>query len=379
MSNSDPAKPSAAGTRPPPAPGTLVAKDEPLLDIATYPHLLDLVADLADLPASLCLRATCRKLHDCIERRLFSHIYLDVTKSCDIAYSPYGDYERLPITTITPAPLPTTLRQPNDPENITPGPVPNLNPVVKHAHTVDVKSYLHYAALPALSNGTLVRTASIYPPHPPPEVEVRYLDTRYFVEQLHLNDDDGQKSTVHITFDRHWNRPPRRFFDLCGGVKGTKNNSRLITLVLHPIKGAKATSSAPSRLGLDAFFPWISPRDRPIVTHLTVVGVEECGPELFGTGSSADDVRDEMTKICEKHYPISFLSMDEWAATADPREVEIPETMKKDIESLHRVWLAEARAVWWEALSDNDAYDDEWEKWDELRSCGWDEFRADDW
>jgi hypothetical protein len=50
--------------------------------------------------------------------------------------------------------------------------------------------------------------------------------------------------------------------------------------------------------------------------------------------AKTDDVRAEFERICQSHYPISFVTMEEWAATANPREVEVPEHMVEAIKNV---------------------------------------------
>jgi hypothetical protein len=332
---------------------TLTARDSPLLDADAFPHILDRIADLADLPSSLRLRATCRRLRDRIEKRLFQHVLFWVEGYGVKGYASSSDgyRARLPMAPLTTSPHPAVSWGPYDPDPMVrddldrhrldrlgiPGPVPNFNAVVKHTRTLDVMTGgLEPTMLPALSSGTLVRTASLCPLLPPSETEVRYLDTRSHKDHLHLRFLGPQRWTIHITFDSQWPTLPGGLIGISEASEDTEDDSRFITLVLHPIPSGHAMLWDEESLGLEAFLPSPRPRSPPIISSVTVVGLETCPVELMGflPQAKTDDVRAEFERICQSHYPISFVTMEEWAATANPREVEVPEHMVEAIKNV---------------------------------------------
>ncbi len=329
---------------------TLTARDSPLLDVDVFPHILDRIADLADLPSSLRLRATCRRLRDRIEKRLFQHVLFWVEGYGTMGYaSTAGGYRaRLPMGPLATSPHPAVPWGPYDPDDMgrhhlnhraSRGPVPNFNPVVKHTHSLDVMiGGLEPVMLPALSSGTLVRTASLYPLLPPPEAEVRYLDTRSYKDHLHLRFLGPQRWTIHITFDSQWPSLPDGLISISEVSEDAEYDSMFITLVLHPVKSGHAMLWDEQCQGLDVFLPSPRPHSPPIISSVTVVGLETCPVELMGFFPQAKtgDVCAEFQRICQSHYPISFVTMEEWTATANPREVEVPEHM---VEAINNVGL----------------------------------------
>lgn len=69
----------------------------------------------------------------------------------------------------------------------------------------------------------------------------------------------------------------------------------------------------------------------PFVASVTIVGLEACPPEIMGhrRPSSTEEVRSEFERVAASRYPVSFVTMDEWAATADPRSVDFPPHMRE--------------------------------------------------
>jgi hypothetical protein len=300
---------------------------------------MDRIADLATLPASIRLRATCRRLHDRIDERLFAHVRLrqiqvQLSNSWAVCSPDVDGHPRLPVM---PLPAPS-VTQPGGPRH--PVPTPAFNSVIKYTRTLDLPPKVALA-LPALPNGIIWRSADVHIIQSPPEAEVRYLDTRYYFEPLVVQlvrPIRPQRWTIHITFDGLWQcLSDEDLIKIWDVPEATQYDSVFITLVLHPIKDGPATD-VDHFFPLDFFFPSLELLDHPTITRLTgltVVGVEECSPELLGMGgASADEVRAKMADVCERRYPVAFVSMDEWAKTAHPHELEVPASMLEDVKWL---------------------------------------------
>ncbi|BEJ13021.1 hypothetical protein CspHIS471_0301950 [Cutaneotrichosporon sp. HIS471] len=306
-------------------------KGNPLVDIVAFPHIVERIADFADLPTSLRLRTTCRRLRDRTDKRLFQHVVLWVSGFSNRCYASTTDGRsaRLPMTPIPTTPHPEAY----DTWDTTHEPVSNTNSVVKYARIVDVMAPgLNPVMLPVLSSGTLVRTSSAFPLLPAPEVEERYLDTRYHTDQLQLYFPGPKRWVVHITFNDSWPYGPGDLIHITNNAKDS-HDPMTLTLVLHPIDGA--ANVAEGGKTLDIFFPKALSGGSPIISGITVVGLEACGPELMGLPEATTaQVQAELERICPPSYPVSFLTMDEWAADTNAREVEVPEHMVRFISDL---------------------------------------------
>lgn len=87
---------------------SLPSSSQPVLDYVMFPHIVEQVLSHLDIPTAIAVRATCRRLRDCVEKRLFEHILVtaeDMKTKVELR-SPSKPFHRLPFVPYDLDPIP---------------------------------------------------------------------------------------------------------------------------------------------------------------------------------------------------------------------------------------------------------------------------------
>lgn len=343
-----------------------------MLDVTAFPHILDRVLDLAELPSLIRLRATCRTLRERVDRGIFDHVVLEWdNEGTELAItSGTTPHIRLPILVSSKSAF-NRFRRFQRALRGAPNPevagsydlkvhLPSLDPLA-HTRTIDVldhslpiEGWPHFSPPPLPPLPSLIRTRACYPvlsPH-----TVLYLNVRAPPAQSNLRGLSGRNElttslklgfdlTMHVFFDRTWGYDmiDELIWIACGTAKS-------VTLVLHPPKAA--TEPIPLLDGLDGLvrglLDWETSvsRDGPF----TVVGLETVPPELLGLSATLSYAEVEGRVRERPLYAdlINFVSLAEWTRASNPLDVDVPAYMIKEV----------ARTTMWSAVMIDQAVED---------------------
>jgi hypothetical protein len=302
-----------------------------MLDATAFPHILDRVLELSDVPALVALRTASRTLRSHSDARLFTHILLQWDKEGTELHitSPAPPYARLPIP-LSPPSLGDRLRRlklalgaDHDLAVHLPSlaPLANTRTIDVLDHSFPIPGWPHFTPAPLPALPRLERTRAAFPllaPRtvlylniraPPGERTLRGLALRNQV--LARNDVD---IVVHVFFDATWDRREMDLLNI--------SHARSVTLVLHPAMGGVA---APIQDAGRLLCPTSIARDIPY----TLVGLETVHPSLLGLPPVPPDELQARVAAMRGGDRITFRSLVDWAA--DPLESNVPAHMVREV------------------------------------------------
>ncbi|KLT43982.1 hypothetical protein CC85DRAFT_36274 [Cutaneotrichosporon oleaginosum] len=331
-----------------------------MLDAAAFPHIIDRIIELSDIPALVQLRTASRYLRSRVDARLFDHILLQWDKEGTelTITSPHPPFAHLPIR-LSPPSLGDRLRRLKlalgaDPEPTAGGAyvlaahLPSLTPLEMtrtidvHDHSFPIPGWPHFTPeqLPPLPK--LERTRATFPllsPRtviylniraPPGERTLRGTALRNRVSACSAVD-----IVVHLFFDAMWDGHGMDLLKV--------EHARHVTLVLHPAK----EGTAPPMENAGSL---VCPTSIEGEIRFTLVGLETVPPSMLGlppaiASGGAMDVQNYIASLPGGDR-VEFQTLAEWTRDVHPLESEVP---------AHIVREVARTAVWSPIIIDKDS------------------------
>lgn len=317
-----------------------------VLDASSYPHILDLIIELADLPALIRLRGTSKAMLDTVNSRIFGHVFVTTKRHEWHLRSPTPPHALLPFLPI----LPPMVRSVTPAGKITyvpreesAKPLPPIGDPLRYTHTVDSCENMvgpNWSPLPEFPS--LVRSRALHSPFTAREyVSYVHVGASRVVHGPFIPCDFSHTAiewTVHAIFDAEWwgasvhdiLHPDFKALQLILSPSSIYSPMS-IHLVLHPPPLALATAF-PFPIqgrGFERARHFLFPPDGFRPSHkatFTVVGLEKCPPQLLGLSQdmAVEDVIACVKALDQSSRDIRFVTMEEWTPTVHPLVAELP-------------------------------------------------------